>query len=88
MKILSHFADSLKDMMTIKYCSECGIFSDHDKCSICTSEKRKGAGSICVVESFSDMMAIENSNQYSGVYHILGGVLNPSNRELGQTSLE
>lgn len=71
------FSQSLKEISNIKFCSECGIFSDYEVCSICNSEKRKSEKLMCVVENFSDMMAIENSNQFSGVYHILGGVLNP-----------
>jgi recombination protein RecR len=74
---IQSFSKSLKEVSNIKFCSECGIFSDYDICSICSSEKRKSESSLCVVENFSDMMAIENSNQFKGVYHILGGVLNP-----------
>jgi len=71
------FSRSLNDLKSIKFCSECGIFSDLDTCQVCTSEKRKNESVLCVVESFSDLMAIEKSNQFQGVYHILGGVLNP-----------
>jgi recombination protein RecR len=71
------FAQSLKDLTEIKFCKFCGIFSDDDVCQICSSEKRKEQKTICVIENISDLMAIENSNQFQGVYHILGGVLNP-----------
>tara|TARA_B100001971_G_scaffold213155_1_gene245562 strand:- start:151309 stop:151905 length:597 start_codon:yes stop_codon:yes gene_type:complete len=71
------FSNSLKQITDLKFCRECGLFSDHDICEICSSEKRKTEKTMCVVESITDLMAIERSNQFSGVYHILGGVLNP-----------
>ena len=53
------------------------MFADEDLCSICADESRQGSGSLCVVENASDLMAIEKSGNFHGVYHILGGVLNP-----------
>jgi recombination protein RecR len=53
------------------------MFSDENLCSICQSENRKDVHSLCVVENASDLMAIEKSGHFKGVYHILGGVLNP-----------
>lgn len=60
----------------IKYCEECCNFSDDTKCSICSSEKRDKAV-ICVVETPRDAMAIEETNEFSGVYHVLHGTISP-----------
>ena len=53
------------------------MFSDEDQCSVCLDNSRGLDGTICVVESITDCMAIERSNQFKGKYHVLGGVLNP-----------
>ena len=58
------------------YCRVCNNISDHDVCEICRNPKRNGTV-ICVVEDVRDVMAIENTSQYSGVYHVLGGVISP-----------
>lgn len=60
----------------IKYCKQCHYLSDEDLCSICESPKRE-QDLICVVEDTRDVMAIENTHQYKGVYHVLGGVISP-----------
>jgi len=60
----------------IKYCKTCFNLSDHEVCAICSSPKRDG-GTICVVEDTRDVMAIENTDQYHGVYHVLGGLISP-----------
>ncbi len=60
----------------IKYCDQCHNISDQDSCEICLSAKRD-KGLICVVEDTRDVMAIENTNQYNGVYHVLGGLISP-----------
>lgn len=60
----------------IKYCKVCNNVSDHETCNICTNSKRDSE-TICVVEDLRDVMAIENTNQYHGVYHVLGGLINP-----------
>ena len=60
----------------IKYCDHCHNISDGDSCEICLSVKRD-KGLICVVEDTRDVMAIENTNQYNGVYHVLGGLISP-----------
>ncbi len=60
----------------IKYCSICNNLSDDDICPICASSKRDHS-IVCVVESASDVMSIENTNQYRGTYHVLGGVISP-----------
>lgn len=58
------------------YCSRCGNISDKELCDICASPKRD-TSMVCVVEDIRDVMAIENTGQYSGVYHILGGIISP-----------
>jgi len=71
------FSDSIKTLREeIQYCSGCFNISDTDVCSICASEKRDHR-LVCVVESIRDVMAIENTRQFFGVYHVLGGVISP-----------
>jgi recombination protein RecR len=60
----------------IKHCSICHNISDNDICEICTSTKREKE-IICVVEDTRDVMAVENTAQYYGVYHVLGGLISP-----------
>ena len=60
----------------IKLCSNCYNLSDSDVCSICSSNKRNKSV-ICVVEDIRDVMAIENTNQFNGLYHVLGGKISP-----------
>lgn len=60
----------------IKYCSTCFNISDSEECSICKNPKRD-TGAICVVEDIRDVLAIENTNQFQGKYHVLGGVISP-----------
>jgi len=60
----------------IKFCSVCYNLSVSDKCDICKSPKRDNSV-ICVVEEASDVIAIEKTNEYNGLYHVLGGVLSP-----------
>jgi recombination protein RecR len=62
----------------IRFCSHCHNISDSDICSICSSHRRDRA-ILCVVEDSKDVMAIENTGQYSGLYHVLGGVISPMN---------
>ncbi len=59
-----------------RYCTSCFNISDTDTCAICASHKRDNA-LICVVEDTRDVMAIENTSQYFGLYHVLGGVITP-----------
>ena len=59
-----------------RYCGECGNISDIDICNICSSHRRDKS-LICVVEDTRDVLAIENTGQFNGVYHILGGVISP-----------
>jgi recombination protein RecR len=74
---LTSVGSALASLQHLKLCRDCGMFSDENLCSICQSDNRKDAHSLCVVENASDLMAIEKSGHFKGVYHILGGVLNP-----------
>ncbi len=74
---VTEFARVLQDLTTLNTCIECGAFADEQKCSICTDPHRSTSSQLCVVETVTDCMAIERSGEYRGVYHILGGVLNP-----------
>lgn len=69
----------------IKFCATCHNISDADICAICTSHKRDKT-ILCVVEDAKDVMAIENTAQFNGVYHVLGGVISPMNG-VGPTDL-
>ncbi|MCK9618060.1 MAG: recombination mediator RecR [Lentimicrobiaceae bacterium] len=76
-----HYADALGNAILrlrkeINYCKYCYNISDTDICNIC-SDVTRDHSTICVVESIRDVMAIENTSQYRGVYHILGGVISP-----------
>jgi recombination protein RecR len=69
--------DALNNLRAnIKFCKHCFNISDHDVCSICASHKRE-RNIVCVVEDTRDVMAIENTSQYVGLYHVLGGVISP-----------
>ena len=70
-------ADAIANMRKgIKYCSICHNISETDVCPICASPKRQ-ANAVCVVESVKDVMIIENTRQYFGLYHVLGGLISP-----------
>lgn len=60
----------------IKYCKVCHNISDTDVCPICANSHRD-ATTVCVVENIQDVLAIENTQQYNGLYHVLGGVISP-----------
>ncbi|MBP5315569.1 MAG: recombination protein RecR, partial [Muribaculaceae bacterium] len=60
----------------IKYCRTCHNISETDLCPICANPSRD-ASTICVVESVKDVISVENTNQFSGLYHVLGGVISP-----------
>lgn len=68
---------ALANLKNLQSCEECGMFSDGQLCSICQDSSRRSSHTMCVVENASDLMAIEKSGHFRGVYHILGGVLNP-----------
>ncbi|HPA86527.1 MAG TPA: recombination mediator RecR [Bacteroidales bacterium] len=60
----------------IHYCKNCHGISDSETCSICSDDKRDST-TICVVENIQDVMAIENTRQFRGLYHVLGGIISP-----------
>ena len=70
-------SESIFDFKTqIKHCSECHNISDKDICDICSNLSRDQS-IICIVEDIRDVIAIENTNLYNGMYHVLGGVISP-----------
>lgn len=74
---VADLARSLIDLKQhIRYCSQCHNISDTEVCSIC-SDPRRNSDQICVVEDIRDVMAIENTLQFKGRYHVLGGCLSP-----------
>ncbi len=71
------FADAISQLRReVKYCHVCHNISDSDTCSICANPKRD-ASVICVVENIQDVMAVENTQSFRGLYHVLGGVISP-----------
>ena len=60
----------------VKYCSVCHTISDQEVCPICQSHSRD-KHTVCVVENVQDVMSIENTGQYNGLYHVLGGIISP-----------
>lgn len=76
-EMVTHFSDTIKNMRDeIHYCSSCYNISDKEVCEICSNPKRDHS-TICVVENIRDVMAIEGTGQYPGIYHVLGGVISP-----------
>ncbi|WP_046745869.1 recombination mediator RecR [Kordia zhangzhouensis] len=72
-----HLANALKDLRSeIKHCKNCHNISDVDICDICINDNRR-QDIICVVEDIRDVMAIESTAQYKGLYHVLGGKISP-----------
>ena len=72
-----HFADSIVRLRDeAKYCRECSMISDEEICPIC-SDKSRDRRTVCVVENVRDVMSIENTGQYHGLYHVLGGIISP-----------
>ena len=71
------FADAvIRVKHDVKYCKVCHNISDNEVCSIC-SDPRRDASVVCVVENIQDVMAIENTQQFHGLYHVLGGIISP-----------
>lgn len=71
------FTDAIRTLREeVKYCRICHNISDTDICPIC-SDTRRDQSTICVVENIRDVMAIENTMQYRGLYHVLGGIISP-----------
>lgn len=74
-----HFTAAINSLRDdVKYCRVCRMISDNDICSICSDHSRD-RNTICVVESVRDVMSIENTGQYHGLYHVLGGIISPIN---------
>ncbi len=71
------FAEAISKLKAeVKYCKVCHNVSDSDVCPIC-ADYRRDQTTVCVVENIQDVMAIENTQQYRGLYHVLGGVISP-----------
>lgn len=74
---VANFGDTVVKMRReIKFCRVCNNISDHETCDICANTMRDQSV-VCIVESIRDVIAIENTNSYRGVYHVLGGVISP-----------
>ncbi len=76
-KQIENLINSIKDLkLKLRFCSRCFNLSEEELCTICKSEKREKSV-ICVVEEASDVIAIEKTHEFKGLYHVLGGVLSP-----------
>lgn len=74
---VAHFGEAIARMRSeIKFCQRCFNVADGDICSICANSLRKSE-LICVVENIRDVIAIESTQQFNGIYHVLGGVISP-----------
>ena len=72
-----HFTEAIGNLRDhVCYCKRCRMISDEDLCSIC-ADRTRDQRTICVVESVRDVMSIEATGQYHGVYHVLGGIISP-----------
>jgi len=81
------FAEALTQMKhEVKFCKVCHNISDDDVCPICR-DARRDSSTVCVVENIQDVMAIENTQQYHGLYHVLGGIISPMDG-IGPADLE
>lgn len=84
---VDNFADAvIRVKHDVKYCKVCHNISDDEICSIC-SDARRDASLVCVVENVQDVMAIENTQQFHGLYHVLGGIISPMDG-IGPNDLE
>ncbi len=71
------FSNSLTELKkNVKHCKVCHNISDTETCDIC-SNKTRNHSQVCVVENIKDVMSIENTQQYKGIYHVLGGLISP-----------
>ena len=71
------FVEAIAKMkLEVHYCQRCHNISDSDVCPVCADPSRD-ASTVCVVENVQDVMAVENTQQYTGLYHVLGGVISP-----------
>lgn len=82
---LERLAELIKNLKKISFCQICGYYSEKDICAICGNPGRDKS-TICVVSEPQDLIAIEKTNDYRGVYHILGGVINAT-QEIGPEQL-
>jgi len=74
---VNHFGETIIKLRNeIKHCLQCNTISDTDVCNIC-SDKSRDDSVVCVVENARDVMSIENTHQFNGVYHVLGGIISP-----------
>ena len=74
---VASFTDAITTMKRdVRYCRVCHNVSDSELCPIC-ADSRRDSSQVCVVENIRDVMAIENTMQYHGLYHVLGGILSP-----------
>src|SRR6202453_5371511 len=74
---VTYFSDTIAKMREeIKFCSRCHNISDTQLCNICSNHSRKQE-IICVVENIRDVIAIESTQQFNGIYHVLGGIISP-----------
>ncbi len=74
---VEQFAEAVSKLkQEVKYCKTCHNISDTEECPIC-SDPRRDKTTVCVVENIQDVMAIENTQQFHGLYHVLGGVISP-----------
>lgn len=84
---IEQFAEAIHRLKhEVKYCHICHNVSDADTCPIC-ADPRRDAATICVVENIQDVMAIENTQQFHGLYHVLGGIISPMDG-IGPSDLE
>ena len=81
------FVEAIAKMkQEVHYCRRCHNISDSDVCPIC-ADQRRDSSTICVVENVQDVMAVENTQQFNGLYHVLGGVISPMDG-IGPSDLE
>lgn len=74
---VQHFSETIQRLRAeIKYCNHCHNISETEICSICADNKRD-KNLLCIVENVRDVIAIENTQQYRGLYHVLGGIISP-----------
>jgi recombination protein RecR len=70
-------ADAIEDVkVRVRFCSECGNLTEEERCDICRDERRDRA-LVCVVEQPADLISVERTHEYRGLYHVLGGALSP-----------
>ena len=84
---VASFTDAITTMKRdVRYCRVCHNVSDSELCPIC-ADSRRDSSQVCVVENIRDVMAIENTQQYHGLYHVLGGIISPMDG-IGPADLE